>query len=270
MAQHTIPPDRDPELRRMFALDAEGQLAALRSMAGESTPAAVTFRHVPMIIGTTPKGGLSARVMEFPEDSVLTADSRILAIRINNDALRSRSAPRTPAKIAELEELLRTAGTKRGIIQMPFQPPTTWTVQTIRAVVALMLKHLPYSDSHTGEFRVRVGTTGRCLRDHFVRLSPESKPGRCWPHLPYSAEVVLAEGAVPVKVIKEWWAAVGVDICGIPLDHIDAVLFPRPVVTRRVTETDSLKQKIDRIYRHSPGHVYGLEQLADRILEEYE
>lgn len=147
MNRHT-PPDRDPALRAAFALDRDAQNALLLQMydpANRSVPTASVpvFRHVGVQTRRTPGGALVCLPPRFDSETVLRKDSRQMHLRIEHSALDRRQHPRRLDFIESLQSAIDMHDPKCGILVMPCQAPSTWTLRTIRDVAHTMAQHLP-------------------------------------------------------------------------------------------------------------------------------
>lgn len=232
MSRNHLPPDQDPELRRAFALDADAQEALLRRMCGEAPRPSTAFRAVPITTKRTPKGGLACIPAPFPDDVVMTDQSTVLQIVIDNRAFRRRTTPRTPEGVTAMEKAIQDAGPKRGVFSQPFQPPVTWSLKTVRQVIGLMLDRLPHAESHTGKFWV-----GMCVcQQRFNELGAYALTVR--PYTtdfeasdgPYTAKVHFAKD-VAVAAFREWWRLIpheGDWEVGGPLEGVDKALAQAP------------------------------------------
>jgi hypothetical protein len=201
MRRHS--PDHDPDLRAAFALDAEAQRALLQQLCGvQAQPGAATtgqnFQPVPVTARRIARGAFMCLPTEWPGDAMLSPDTEHVKICIDHAALNRRSQPRLPAAVAALQDALDTCGPHRGILTLPFRPPRTWTLDTIRDVIGLMAQYLPSSASHTGKYRADV--TADCGRAR-IHVAPETRPYHARKDGPYSAEVYLP---MTTPAISEW------------------------------------------------------------------
>lgn len=203
-----VPPYRDPELRRAFALDDEAQCALLAKMAGWAAPAPPFQPMLPRVY-RTPRGSLICIPSKLPASAVLTPDSRELSISIEHRVLsRNRQQPRTVESIADIQEAIDEHAGKIGIVTLPFAPPRAWTIETIRKVIGVMIQHLPPGARDTGEFGAYVTrAAGFCTEDE-IRVSAYSKSdrGAAWRRsvdAGFTAMVRL-QPAAAARAIDEW------------------------------------------------------------------
>ena len=142
----TIPPDRDPELRRTLALDPEAQCALLASMLPDYVPGEPSdgrsFQHLGVELVRTPSGALSCRPLPVPDNAVLTADSPCIHVLVDHEGL-ARQHPRLPESIAKLEQCVAQHAGQRGIYRVPFEPPRTWTLERFRRLLDVMFSCTP-------------------------------------------------------------------------------------------------------------------------------
>lgn len=209
-ARQQFPPDRDPELRRLFALDADAQRAVLSTWVGgraapqpgiSSTP---NFRPLGLSVKRTARGVLSCVPEPFPDDAVLSADRTELCFLVEQWTFRARRAPRTPETIADLEAAITAHGDKRGIVTVPFPPPRRWTIETLRAAIRTLILHVPASasDKPNRDFCVHVSPAAGYLRHDIISVSPYTEPFAQSEDGPFSAEVRLTPDAT--DAIKQW------------------------------------------------------------------
>lgn len=153
-----IPPYRDPELRRAFALSPSEQRALLMQMAGEApnetaSGGAFTFQPVPPTTRRT-SHALVCLPATVPPSAVMGSDSMELSIWVEHEALNRRNQPRREDAIELLASTIEQHGPLTGVHSVAFTPPRLWTVQTIRKVMGLMSQCLPKGaqdlDEHEG------------------------------------------------------------------------------------------------------------------------
>src|SRR5262249_48180540 len=120
MRSHSIPPDRDPDLRHAFALDADDQVALIDRMVGD-TPAGL-----PMCWAFEPAAAVRRTRKGFPvwlgqSDLSVTppnAHEPKLSIRIIHSDLLRPQRPRSPAAVARFESILAQAGPRIGTVTL--------------------------------------------------------------------------------------------------------------------------------------------------------
>lgn len=169
-----LPPDRDPELRRAFALDADAQCAELRRMLNGDNPpplpAAPLFQPVGVTLKRTARGALVCVPIKFPPEAWLDADDARLCICVTHRMFDSWSAPRTAAAIEELQRQLDAHLPNRGIVLAPFARPAAWTVQTVWQVIQRLVAELErragpaprgyfvqkWTEPHAADFRMEL------------------------------------------------------------------------------------------------------------------
>lgn len=254
-----VPPYRDPELRRAFALDEDAQCALLAQMAGSSAPG---FQPTPPRTHRTARGSFVCLPPKLPPSAILTSDSRELSISIEHRVLSgSRQQPRTAENIADIEDAVHEHAAKIGIVTLPFTPPRAWTTETIRKVIGLMVQHLPPSSRDTGEFCARVTRAAGFITEDEISVSAYTTRdrGAAWRRsvdAGFTASVRLRPGAAKTA-IDEWhrifngygyWG-------GGPLDAIDQHLAanrsPEPEVTTADDEDDDDLDFIERAARQT-------------------
>jgi hypothetical protein len=267
-----IPPDRDPELRRAFALDAAGQRSMLAEMLGDrpvvGRQGSPSFEHVGVTTRRTVGGSLSCRPNPFPAHAVLTSDSPELLICIDNRSLR-QSQPRRPETIEYLERAIAAHAPKRGIVRVPYAPPRLWTVDTIRAVIDLMLAHLPPSPSDKPDGYVRVMAATKWSGYASIECSRYSKAYRLVEEAPFSAEVRLAPEAT--GAIQAWRSMFNNDLCGgghlNVIDHVLARNRPKqaePLEDRAEEHGEGPDDDLDPIERAARRALHGAGDLRRR------
>ena len=224
-------PDHDPNLRAAFALDPEAQRELLNQLCGQPTaqptpPTRPHFQPMPVTTRYSSRGACVCLPPPWPRSAYLGPDSDHLSICIDHVGFR-RSQPRLPHAIAELQAALDAHGAKRGVISLPFRPPRTWTIDTLREVIALMAQHLPASASanDAGPINAIITQNGEIHVARNTRRYSAPKDG------PFSTEVHVYPNA---PGIQEWRAMYGNDFwAGGTFEDIDRLLAARRERLRR-------------------------------------
>lgn len=191
-----LPPYRDPELRRAFALGNAEQCALLRRMAGEPDPipALPTFSPHPIDVRRTAKA-LVALTRPLPSSVVMTDTSTQLFVLVEHHAfpnvinLGSRQQPRHPEAVAELEAALTNIAPNLGVWSVPFPRPATWTRATVRRLLSVLASYIP-DDGR--KLQLRAEWSGS-YREYF-EITVEQRAPSPWRQLaerPYSASIWL-------------------------------------------------------------------------------
>lgn len=204
----SLPPYRDPELRRAFAMDADEQCALLDRLAGvapASTTAVPTFTPIPPTVRRTANALVLLPAKFFPCDVLMRADARELPIIIEHSALSRRQQPRRPDNVAELEDALQQHAERIGVLRVPCRPLNTWTPKTIRDVIGTLIEHLPKGRwDLPGNYRASVSDHWRGYVE--IEVSARQAPDQWSKPLaehPFSASVRLHFNVTPA--VSDWY-----------------------------------------------------------------
>ncbi len=260
-----VPPYRDPELRRALALDDDAQCALLERLAGGAP--APRFQPMPPRVYRTPRGSLICIPSKLPPSAVLPPDSRELSISIEHHVLsRNRQQPRTAESIADIQEAIDEHAGKIGIVTLPFAPPRTWTVETIRKVISLMIQQLPPGLRDTGEFGAYVTKAAGFRTEDEIRVSACTKGdrGAAWRHsvdAGFIAMVRLRPAAAETAI--DAWQRIFTGYWGggrlAEIDQLLAAYAVSPAVRARPTPTavDDDDDDLDFIERAARRRLHG-------------
>lgn len=232
-----LPPYRDPELRRAFALSPDEQRALLMQMAGETGEATAvrkrgTFTPHVLDVRRTAKS-LVVLAAPFPESVITPEDSRQLTVIVEHAAFSThgwtvRHQPRNPEAVADLQAALDECAPLMGTWRLPFASPRTWTRSTVRRLFDVLASYLPDGEMVSSAYWhehgihdhkcIAIGVSGTDRRIKGGWRSLRSRPFSVEVRLPVSAEATA---------LKKWREVFNANTGG-TLQQIDEILAQRP------------------------------------------